>query len=363
VLRAQQHDPAPAGEPAPPPQLSVAELRGALHDVANALTGVLGWLAIAEAEPDLQASTRRAVDLARSSALHGRNIALRAMGASSDPLAHRTATSVEQFAGLAAAAIEPQARGRGAKVVLDVEDGAHDLALASPVCAMQVLTNLLLNAVGFTPEGGAVRLEVSHVGEQVRFVVRDEGPGFNDAQREHVFDGLASTRENGFGIGLRYAFRVTAREGGNLRLLDAGPGAAFELRWPSCAAATTATTRRLLLHGKRVLVLEDDQAVAMLLETALGARGASVAVARDETALASMLVQTGYDAAIVDLSPLQNPVEALAKLRAAAPSTRMVLITGSACAPEPGVLAQVAAWVRKPFEVGEVIAALLGADP
>jgi DNA-binding response OmpR family regulator len=101
----------------------------------------------------------------------------------------------------------------------------------------------------------------------------------------------------------------------------------------------------------------------MLLETALGARGASVGVASDEATLASMLKQTGYDAALVDLSPLRNPREALIKLHAVAPSTRLVLMTGSACAPEPGVLAQVAAWVRKPFEIGELVEALLSADP
>jgi CheY-like chemotaxis protein len=104
-------------------------------------------------------------------------------------------------------------------------------------------------------------------------------------------------------------------------------------------------------------VLEDDPAVLALVELGLEGRGASVAPVTNEHELRRALEHGVFDALLLDLSPLEaNPREALAEMRALSPGVPVVIISGSA---SPDVDSTgVAAWVRKPFEVKELVQAL-----
>jgi DNA-binding response OmpR family regulator len=117
----------------------------------------------------------------------------------------------------------------------------------------------------------------------------------------------------------------------------------------------------MALAGQRFLVVEDDPAVTLLLEAALESRGADVCIVRSHAELDGALSEP-HDGAIVDLSPLEGHVsEAFAKVAAAARAgAPLVLATGSVDAlPEEVTRLSVAVrLVRKPFELGEVLAAL-----
>jgi CheY-like chemotaxis protein len=116
------------------------------------------------------------------------------------------------------------------------------------------------------------------------------------------------------------------------------------------------------LAGLRFLLVEDDAAVSSLLDAALEARGAEVVLVRNRAELAQAL-SLRHDGAIVDLSPLEGHVhEDLAHItEAARPSAPLVLITGSVdTVPEElAASSNRVKLVRKPFELGDVIAALV----
>jgi DNA-binding NtrC family response regulator len=113
------------------------------------------------------------------------------------------------------------------------------------------------------------------------------------------------------------------------------------------------------LSGLRVLLVEDDVAVTQLLETALEARGAVVAVARSAPELTAALAFGPYDAALIDLSPIApDAAGALAALRARCPEARIILVTGNADALPATLGTDAFELVRKPFEVREVLAVL-----
>jgi CheY-like chemotaxis protein len=194
--------------------------------------------------------------------------------------------------------------------------------------------------------------------------IQDEGPGIAVDRRGSVFEG-DSTRAGGAGVGLRHSRALARAAGGDLELVASPRGACFRLTWPR-ADATLAPPPSVpsppLLKGTRVLVVEDDEHVTLLLETALGARGAIVTIARNAEELASALLAGSHDAALVDLSPIASDVEgAIAALRKRSPDAALVFISGSAVG-LPGVLAaESVRWVRKPFEVNELVAALLAA--
>jgi CheY-like chemotaxis protein/two-component sensor histidine kinase len=338
---------------------SDGDLAAALHEVSNALTVVLGWLEAASTEVDA-ASVREALEVARVHARLGHRIARRAIGAevSGDETDRSAVTLVRQ----AILGVAQEAEKKGVQIRLDVSIDDNVL-LCSGAEAQQILLNLLLNAVAFSPSHGVVTIRVDRSATHVVFEVMDQGPGIPADRADSLLSAPDSTRRGGAGIGLRYSNALARLHGGELRLARTGPGACFELGWPLSEARSGARSvppRTRSLDGARVLVVEDDPAVRSLLELALEARGVQVLVAGGRSELERVMSRGAIlDAALVDLSPIvDDPEHALATLRRGDAGLPVILISG---APDgiPGSLAHAfAAWVRKPFEMGEVIAAL-----
>jgi CheY-like chemotaxis protein len=232
---------------------------------------------------------------------------------------------------------------------------------------VQVLTNLLLNALAHAPPASTVRVEARAANGAIHVAVADEGPGVPAHLREGLLERGVTTRPGGAGIGLRHACALAAERGGSLCLASSDRGARFELAWPEAAAPARPSAPpsvRASLAGTQVLVLEDDDAVVELLETALSLRGADVLTVRTQAELEAATAARTFDAALLDLSPLEDrAASALARLRAAMPHGRLVLISGSATGLEPEVERLASAWVPKPFEIAEIAAALAPAKP
>jgi signal transduction histidine kinase len=137
-----------------------------------------------------------------------------------------------------------------ADVVADALDGLRhvaeerrvrvtvDLAACPPVWAdrdkvHQVLTNLLANAVKFSPPGGQVSISATgEGGGLVRFTVRDTGPGIAPDERERVFDKfyqvgrVEGERPPGTGLGLTIVRHLVELHGGRIWVEDASAGGA-----------------------------------------------------------------------------------------------------------------------------------------
>lgn len=122
-------------------------------------------------------------------------------------------------------------------VELRVEGGpAH--ALGDPDAIRQVITNLLSNALKFTPRGGVVELRTEMGGSVAQLSVSDTGPGVAEADATKVFDRFfrgappPQGAPPGDGLGLTIARQLAAAQGGELTLRRAGPGAVFCLALP-----------------------------------------------------------------------------------------------------------------------------------
>jgi CheY-like chemotaxis protein len=249
----------------------------------------------------------------------------------------------------------------------------------------QILTNLLLNAIAMSPRGSTVQIDAGANGAEAFIFVADEGPGVPPERRATLFvDGL-STRAGGAGIGLRHSAALARAAGGVLRLVPSERGARFEVRWPLTAdvalerhspietahdgavetgppssVAPTRRAPRVSLDGVRILLVEDDEAVIELLDTALTARGAIIISVRAPVDLPGALAGGTFHAALLDISPIEQDVlGTVSAVRGANPGIRLVVMTGSAViVPElEGDFG--ASWVRKPFEVREIVDALV----
>jgi signal transduction histidine kinase len=114
---------------------------------------------------------------------------------------------------------------------------------ADPDKVHQVVANLLVNAIKFSPPGGEVVVTTgADTGGQVRLVVADGGPGIAPAERERVFDKfyqvgrVEGERLPGTGLGLTIARHLVELHGGRIWVEDtAGGGAAFVVLLPATA--------------------------------------------------------------------------------------------------------------------------------
>lgn len=127
-----------------------------------------------------------------------------------------------------------------------LEPGGHAV-FASRGDAGRMLSNLLVNACKFTPEGGEIRLSARADGDLVLVLVEDTGPGMSADERAQAFERFyrapGAERDNvaGTGLGLAIVAELAARNGGSVALRPAAPhGLVVELRLPAAHATRSA---------------------------------------------------------------------------------------------------------------------------
>lgn len=99
------------------------------------------------------------------------------------------------------------------------------------------LSNLVDNAIHFSPAGGVVALRLEAAGERVSLRVSDQGPGIDRDLLPRIFEPFVSRRDGGTGLGLSIARGVVERHGGTLTVDSVpGRGATFTVELPRAAA-------------------------------------------------------------------------------------------------------------------------------
>jgi signal transduction histidine kinase len=130
-----------------------------------------------------------------------------------------------------------------AGVTLNV-DGPESLhAFVDPVRMEEVVTNLVMNAIRFSPEGGVVWIKLRGEGGSFRLTVRDQGPSVPVEDRERIFQPFEraqrTSRLGGLGLGLYISRQIAQLHGGNVSLVESVPGKGnvFEAYFPVSAGA------------------------------------------------------------------------------------------------------------------------------
>lgn len=133
--------------------------------------------------------------------------------------------------------MEVQARHKGLELRLEAKDGAT--VRGDLMWIRQVVSNLVNNALKFTPKGGHVRVTIGRANGSVAFAVEDDGVGIPPDKTDRVFEKLTKLRprgtagERGTGIGLFVTKQLVDRLGGTISLAPLKPaGTRFEVRLP-----------------------------------------------------------------------------------------------------------------------------------
>ena len=132
------------------------------------------------------------------------------------------------------ALLAPQAERSGVRLEFDVPDAPVSV-VADAIEMEQVVFNLVRNAieaVGAADEGGRVSVTLRQEAGRTLLEVADDGPGVAEALRPRLFTPFTTTRADGTGLGLALSQRLVERAGGEIALVDGGPGATFRVVLP-----------------------------------------------------------------------------------------------------------------------------------
>ncbi|MBP1636916.1 MAG: hypothetical protein H6Q10_3490 [Acidobacteria bacterium] len=290
----------------------------------------------------------------------------------------RGAVDVVPLIEAAIESLRPATDGKNLRLELHVE-GQLEPILADGDRLLQVVWNLLANAVKFTPEGGKVEASVIGRPGTVEIAVRDTGIGIDPAFLPFVFDrfrqGDASTTRThgGLGLGLSIVRHLVELHGGTVEAASEGEGrgACFTVRLPARAAPPAlerhgfepprergaARGGEHRLEGVRVLVVDDeDDARAVMLAT-LQAEGASVVTAASARQALEIVPDFRPDVLLADIGmPGEDGYSLIRKVRGLGDArlARVAAVAVTAYAREEDHQAAMAAGfdrhLPKPFE-------------
>jgi CheY-like chemotaxis protein len=245
---------------------------------------------------------------------------------------------------------------------------------------LQVVNNLLTNAVKFTPKGGRIEIRLDREDGMARVRVTDSGQGISADFLPHVFDRFrqadsSSTRAHGgLGLGLAIVRHLIELHGGTVRADSAGlaKGSTFTLELPlstfedETAAtplpfATPALRPVKSLAGARILVVDDDADSRALIRRILTRGGAKVTAASSVAAAFRAFKSTRPDVLVTDVAmPGADGYDLLRKVRELESGQRptpAVAVTAYARAEdkERALAAGFAAHVSKPMSAVELL--------
>jgi two-component system cell cycle sensor histidine kinase/response regulator CckA len=248
----------------------------------------------------------------------------------------------------------------------------------------QVLLNLLINAeqacLGANGKGTIV-VRTSLDGDRGSLVleVSDDGPGIPEDRVNKVFDPFFTTKEvgQGTGLGLTVAYAIVQEHGGRIWVESHAPGrspkgggASFFIELPVSgqhlnAPAARAAQQPISLEafkGLRVLVVEDEPALAVAVSEALVDAGFTVDRAGDGEEGLTRLTEARYDLIVCDLKmPRIDGMQFYRAMAAATPALarRVIFVTGDVAGTDAERFLDETGcrWLSKPFRLGDLLRA------
>ena len=198
-------------------------------------------------------------------------------------------------------AVRPAAEAKSLRLETVLDPRAFGIA-GDPDRLQQVVWNLLINAVKFTPKHGRIQVTLQRVSSHVEIAVSDSGQGISADVLPHVFerfqqgDSTTTRRHAGLGLGLALVRHLVELHGGTVAASSdgEGQGATFTVKLPVAiarggdqertrvrgrahpTAEVAVSTPMPSLSGLRVLVVDDDRDGLEMVAMMLGNAGAAV---------------------------------------------------------------------------------------
>jgi PAS domain S-box-containing protein len=343
-------------------------LAAVCHELRSPLNAVLGWThMLLEARADLTPQTQRALEVidrnARMQAKLIEDLLDVSRVVSGKLSLERSLVDVAEVARGAVASLLPQASAKGVSLLLRSSGSVWVQGDAQRL--LQVLLNVLGNALKFTPAEGNIEVSVRLAGGRAQVVVKDDGAGIERALLPRVFQlfrqgtGRAG-RRGGLGLGLSISRHLMELHEGSIAADSEGPGkgSTFTLELPAVAAPELAPSSdeasTPALSGLRALLVDDEADTRELTARVLRKAGAEVVAVADAAAALARLDADRFDLIVSDLMMPGTSGWELARVVRTRHGTRVPLLAVTSLdGPEQRTRAHEAgfdAFITKPLE-------------
>lgn len=243
-----------------------------------------------------------------------------------------------------------QAQNKGITYETIVTNHIDEWIVGDPMRLNQIVSNLLSNALKFTPEGGTIQLRVAQIAQDekkvcLRLEVTDTGCGIAEQNYNKIFESFEQEnvevvhKYGGTGLGLSIVKRFTELMGGHVKVASVvGEGSTFTIELPfgkasapkepghftslqpQSADTTTYSPDDYPFKGKRILLVEDNEINREIAVELIGATGLLIETAEDGLQAVDMFERSDmgyYDLILMDVEmPRMNGYEATRCIRA-----------------------------------------------
>jgi signal transduction histidine kinase len=194
---------------------------------------------------------------------------------------------------------------------------------------VQIVSNLLTNAVKYTPSGGRIELVARRQGGDAVVQCTDNGVGIPAELLPRIFEPFVqheATIERamgGLGLGLAIVRSLVAMHGGTVEVASdgAGKGATFTVTFPALSVSAVAALAAPVLPGqtaapRRVLIVDDNQDAAEMMGEALAMAGHTVQIAHDGARGLELAAEFDPDCVLLDIGlPMIDGYDVARRLR------------------------------------------------
>ena len=249
-----------------------------------------------------------------------------------------------------------EVRMRTPKAVLTLGDSSE---------LREVVLNLIFNAVDAMPHGGAIEIGTRNDGLNACFWVADTGSGMPPEVIARIFEPFYSTKgERGTGLGLSASHGIIENHGGHINVTsEPGKGTRFEVVLPLHESSEPAVATPLAptngTKAARVLVVEDEEKVRVLLNDAFRAYGHEVVEAATGAEALDRLDKAEFDLMVCDLGlPELSGLHVARWVKEFRPNLPVIIATGFSemIADEDYQKARIDQVIPKPYAVADVLA-------
>jgi signal transduction histidine kinase len=318
---------------------------GVTHELNNPLAAVMGFSEMLK-EEDVDVKHRRYLDMIHKSAQRCQKIVQSLLSFARRHQPERKPVSVNDLVETVLEIVQYQLHTSNIEVTTQLDPNLP-VVFADAHQIQQVLLNVINNARQAVEEHtprGSIKLVTEAAEANVRIIIHDNGPGIPEENMRRIFDPFFTTKAvgKGTGLGLSLCYGIIREHGGTITPLNRhGEGATFIIELPimeisndpaeTSAGAETAAPDLEEGKGRKVLVIDDEEAILQMVREELTRRGYEVETAGNGEAGLRRLKKNHCDVVFCDWKmPGLNGREVYENLQTTKPdlSRRIVFITG-----------------------------------
>jgi PAS domain S-box-containing protein len=325
------------------------------HEFNNVLMGIQPFAELIRRRAGEDTKMEQAASQILNSVSRGKSVTQDILRMTRTPEPRLQSIDVTQWLGQLATEI--RATAGAIEVVVSSPPPGTLFARFDPNQMQQVITNLANNARDAMAGSGELTLSAARADNAVRIVVADTGCGIPPETVPFIFEPLFTTKHSGTGLGLAVAQQLVLRNGGTIGVESTvGVGTRFQIDLPESMPVVSTLPGQYRLSPqefgvRRVLIVEDDAAVAAGLSSALEIEDVQVRVVNMGMEAVDVVATFNPDVVLIDVSlPDISGAEVYEQIAAKWPNMAVIFSTGHADEsrlPQPA--SRNVGFLRKPY--------------